>query len=75
MRPLFVVFLLQNVGTHEPVAVAGHRANEARISRVVTERSADRADGLAQRAVGDDNVVPYTVEDVAAMHRLMPGVL
>ena len=73
MRPLVVVFLLQHVGKHEAVAVAGHRANEARLARVVAERPADRANRLAQRAVGDDHVVPHPVEDVAPMHRLVPA--
>ena len=49
--------------------MTGDRTDEARLARVVAKRSADRADGLAQRAVGDDDVVPHAVEDVPAMHR------
>ena len=36
----------------------------------VAERPADRANRLAQGAVGDDHVGPDAIEDVAAMDRL-----
>ena len=48
------------------------RADVARLARVVAERPPNRADGLAERAVGHDDVVPDVVEDVATMHRLVP---
>ena len=70
---MVVVVFFQDVWKNEAVPVARDRTNEARLARVVAERSADRANGLAQRAVGDDHVVPHTVEDVPAMHRLMPA--
>ena len=50
---------------------ARHGADEARLARVVAERAADGANRLAQRAVGDDDVAPDAIEDVAAMHRLV----
>src|SRR5262245_3317399 len=52
--------------------MTGDGSDEARLARVVAERPADGADGLAQRAVGNNNVVPYTIEDVAPMDRLVP---
>ena len=36
------------------------------------QRATDGADGLAQRAIRDNDVAPDAIEDVAAMHRLMP---
>jgi hypothetical protein len=52
--------------------VAGNRADEARFARIVAERPADRADGLAERALGHDDVAPHPIEDVAAVHGLVP---
>ena len=51
--------------------MARNRANELRFARIVAERTADGSDGLAQRAVGDDDVAPDAVEDVAPMSRLV----
>ena len=55
----------------EPVAMARHRADEARAARVVAQRTADRANRLRQRAVGDDDVGPDPLEDVTTMHRFV----
>jgi hypothetical protein len=65
--PLAIVFLLDHSCEDELVSMPGHRADEARLARVVPEHTADRADGLAERAVGDGHVRPHRVEDVAAM--------
>src|SRR5205085_1660557 len=43
----------------------------ARLARIVAERSTDRSNRLAQRAVGDDDVGPHAVEDLAAMNGLV----
>ena len=66
--PIAFVILFDNVFEDETVPMAGNGANETRLARVVTEDPADRADGLAQGAVGDDDIAPDTVEDVPAMH-------
>ena len=66
-RPVCGIVLFDDVGEHELVTVPRNRADEARLARVVVEHAPDRADRLAQRAVGDDDVVPDRVEDVAAM--------
>jgi hypothetical protein len=42
--------------------------DKARLARVVAEDPSNRADGLAERAVGHDHVAPDVVEDVPAMH-------
>ena len=51
--------------------MARDRADEARLARIVAEGAAERPDGLAQRAVGDDDVRPDAIEDVAAVHGLV----
>ena len=65
-----VVLFLDHVGMDELVAVARDRADEARLPRVVAERAADGAHGLAERALRHDDVGPGAIEDLAAMHRL-----
>ena len=49
----------------------GNGADKPRLTRIVAERPANRTDGLAQRAVGNDDIVPHPVEDVAAMDGFM----
>jgi hypothetical protein len=66
--PLVTVLFFDDLGKHEAISVPGHRANKARIPRIVAERSANRSNRLAERAVGDNDVVPDAVENVAAMH-------
>ena len=68
--PFTVVILLDDICEDETISVAGDGANETRRARVVAEHPADRANGLAQRAIGDDDVAPDTIEDVAAVHGL-----
>ena len=68
-----LIVLLEHLGKDELVAVPGDRANEARLARIVAEHAADGANRLAERAVGDDDVGPDAVEDVAAVHRLAPA--
>ena len=65
-----VVLFLDHLGVDELVAVARDRADEARLPRVVAERAADGAHGLAERALRHDDVGPGAIEDLAAMHRL-----
>ena len=67
-----IVFLFDDVDVHEAVTVPGNRADKPRLARIVAERPANRTDGLAQRAVGNDDIAPDPVEDVAAMDRFMP---
>jgi hypothetical protein len=67
-----VVGLLDNAVEDESIAVARDRADVARLPRVVAERPPNRANGLTERAVGYDDVVPHMVEDVATVHRLVP---
>jgi hypothetical protein len=55
---------------YEPVPVARHRPDVNGIARVVAERSPQRPNGLAQRAVRDDDVVPDAIEDLLAMDGL-----
>ena len=71
LRPHAIVLLFDDIREDEPVAVARDRADEARLARIVAEGAAERPDGLAQRAVGDDDVRPDAIEDVAAVHRLV----
>ena len=54
----------------ELVAVARDGADEARLPRIVAERAADGAHGLAERALRHDDVGPGAIEDLAAVHRL-----
>ena len=68
--PLAFVILLGDISEYELIAVAGDRPDKTRLARIVTEDTANRADGLTQRAVRDDDIAPDTVEDVAAMHRV-----
>ena len=69
--PRSVVLLFDDVGKDESIPAARHGANEARLARVVAERAANRADRLTQRAVGDDDIVPDSIEDIAAVQRLV----
>ena len=66
-RQRTVIVLLDDFGEHEPVSMSSHGANEQRFPRIVAQRAAQRANRLAQCAVGDDNVAPDAVEDVATM--------
>ena len=68
--PRGVVLFLDHLGMDELVAVARDGADEARLARVVAERAADGAHGLAERALRHDDVGPDAIEDLAAMHRL-----
>jgi len=67
--PVTLIVFFDNVCEDEPVAVARDRANKARLARVVFEHPPDRSNRLAQRAVGNDDVVPDALEDLAAMDR------
>ena len=67
-----VIVLLDDVRKHETISVARDRANKPWLARVVAQRPADRANGLTQRTVGDDDVVPHAVEDVAPVYGFMP---
>src|SRR5262245_53678109 len=67
-----IVRLLDHSVEDESIAVPRYRADEAGLARVVAERPADRADGLAQRTVRDDNVLPDVIEEIAPMHRFVP---
>ena len=57
----------------ELVAVARDGADERRLARVVPERAPQAPHGLGERAVGDHDVAPRRVHDVAAGHRLVPA--
>src|SRR4026209_1510817 len=71
-RPRAVVIVFDDAVEDETVAGAGYGADEARLPRVVLERATDGPHRLAERAVGDDDVAPDAVEDVAPVHRLVP---
>ena len=66
------VFFFDDIRKHEPVTVAGDCAHVARRARVVSKHPPDGANSLAQRAVGNDDVAPDAVEDVAAMYGFVP---
>ena len=68
-----VILLFKNFREDEPVTVARHGADETRFARVVAKRSTDRPNRLTEGAVGDDDVVPHAVEDVATVHRFVPA--
>jgi hypothetical protein len=70
--PLRFVVFFNDVGEHEAVSMAGHRTNEARLSRIVSKHATDCPDGLAQRAVRHDDVGPDAVEDVAPVYGFGP---
>ena len=46
-----------------------HGANEERLARIVIERPPQRANGLRERAIRDDDVGPDAIEDLAAADR------
>ena len=71
LGPYAVVLLFDDIREDEAVTVACDGADESRLARIVAEGAAERADGLAQGAVGDDDVRPDAVENVAAVHRLV----
>ena len=68
--PVALIVFLDHVREHESVAVTRDGANESRLARVVLQHAPDRANRLAQRAVGDDHVAPDPLEDLAAMDGL-----
>jgi hypothetical protein len=70
-RPRLVVALFNDAAEHESIPVTRHRADELRLARIVAESPAERAYRLAQGAVGNDDILPDGIEDVAAMHRLV----
>src|SRR5688572_4881301 len=72
LLPFPFIILLDDIGEHEPVPMTGHGADESGLAGFVTEHAPNGADGLAQRAVGDHDVAPDGVEDVAAMDGLVP---
>jgi hypothetical protein len=68
--PFTFVILLDHVCEDKTISMAGYGANEPRLARVIDERATNGANGLAQRAVRDDDVAPDTIENVTAMHGL-----
>src|SRR5262249_28110488 len=70
--PEIVLFLFDNLGTDEPIAVPRHGADEQRLARVITERSTQRSNGLTEVAIGYGHVAPHPVEDLSPVHRLVP---
>ena len=66
-----VILFFNNFGKDEPITMTGDGADETWFARVVAKRSTDRPNRLAESAVGDDDVVPHLVEDVAPMNRLV----
>ena len=67
------VVLLDDAGKDELIAVARHRPDEPQRARVFAERAAERAHGLAQRAVADDDVGPGLIDDLAPVDRFVPA--
>ena len=65
------VALLDDVREHELIAVTRDRADEARLARIVVQCAAQRPNGLAQRTIRDDDVVPDAIEDLAAVYRFV----
>src|SRR4029078_983616 len=55
----------------ELVAVTRHRANELRRLRPVAQRAPDRANGLGEVAIGDDDIGPDAIEDLLARDRTL----
>jgi hypothetical protein len=51
--------------------VTRHGADESRFARIFGKRTAESADGLAQRAVGYNDIAPDAIEDLPPMYRLM----
>ena len=49
-------------GSNEPIALARHRFNEARLSRIVVKHRSKIADRSLQHRVADELVTPYLVE-------------
>ncbi len=68
-----VVNFLDDLGPDELIAVARHRANEARVAGVVAERTSERSDRLRQRSVRDDDVAPHLVEDGLLGYGVLPA--
>src|SRR5688500_8805839 len=68
--PFSVIIFFNNIREYELVSMTRDGAHEARFAGVVAEYPADRPDRLTERAVGDDDVGPHAVEDVAPVNRL-----
>jgi hypothetical protein len=64
-----VIRLIDDV-SDEAISMTRNRPDISGIPRIVSERSPQRADGLAQCAVGHDHVRPYPIEDVAPVDGL-----
>ncbi len=62
-RVAFHVFA--HAGMDELITMARDGADERRLPRIVSERAPQAPHGLGQRAVGDDDVAPRRVHDVA----------
>src|SRR4029453_12297760 len=69
--PASVIFLFDDVGEHESVAMPSHCPDVGGLSRIVTERPAESTNCLAQCAVRHHHVAPHAIEDVAAMDGLV----
>ena len=70
-RPRLVILLFDDIGKHKSIPVTRHGTDESRFARIFAERPAERADRLAQCAVGYDDVAPDAIEDVSPMDRLV----
>ena len=70
--PVAIVVFFDDVSEDEAVAVARDGAHEHRFARVVAKHPPDRANRLAQRAVGDDDVAPDAFEDLASVDGFAP---
>ena len=62
-----------DVAVHELVPVSRDGPDERRLPRIVTEGTPQRADRLAERRVRHDDVRPYAIEDLLAMHGFVPA--
>jgi hypothetical protein len=60
-----VVGFLTDVREHELVTMTRHGTDEPGLARVVAQGPPQAAHGLAQSAIGDDDVAPYAVHQIA----------
>jgi hypothetical protein len=67
------LFLFPDVRKNKSIPVPRDRSDKPRLPRVIVKHLANCADRLAERAVGDDDVAPDFLEDVAPVHRFMPA--
>jgi hypothetical protein len=72
ITPFAVVVFFDDISENEAVSVTRNGADVDRFARVIAENTTDRADSLAESTVGDDDITPDAIENLATMDCLAP---